>query len=178
MPWGVTLDAFEVRAAVALGLRRAQQNKAAGLADDTAGGQSAVEVHVVGALGEIAFARVANVYPDLAPCPRIGGVDSALASGLTVDVKATRALDGNLLEPVSKAKHPSSRTADVCVLARVAWTEGQRTAEVELVGWAWTVHLRQTIREAGMRTPAYFRHASRLARSLPLVTWPEGDPRA
>lgn len=96
-------------------------NRTAGLKNLKAGPQDPLLTDVVGLKGELAFAKWANVYPDLSIHLRSGSFD-ATWNGWSVDVKSTRNPNGPLW--LDERKRP-----DVYVLAVV------REEDVTLVGW-------------------------------------------
>lgn len=75
------------------------------------GDQDHGDTDILGACGELAFCKLANVYPDMTVSPRQGGVDCTMPSGTTVDVKTIRSARHNLLKRPSKGE-----CADVFVL--------------------------------------------------------------
>ncbi len=54
------------------------------------------EISEIGALSEIAFCKMMNLYPDLSYHPRKGSADCSV-NGLNIDVKVTKVDNGQLL---------------------------------------------------------------------------------
>lgn len=148
-PQSVTLTKAEWAIAYLLGRMRRATNRAAKIRDRQVGDQDPLRIDVVGAAAEIAFARVAGVFPDLDTEIRQGSHDNVLPSGRTVDVKATELPEGRLITPVSKDRLKDQ--SDISVLARVD-LEGTRADRPEaknepptitFVGYAETSELMQ-----------------------------------
>jgi hypothetical protein len=70
------------------------------------------DIDIDGFGAELAFCKMANIYPDLSIEPRCGGHDAVLRSGFTVDIKQTRHQGGKLLATTKK----STSDADIYVL--------------------------------------------------------------
>lgn len=85
-----------------------------------------------GVLGEVAFAKRMNVYPDLSTHPRTNGYD-CLFMDYRVDIKATNVESGSLLVPEWK----DNPDIDIYVLAIL------HPFHVDIVGWAFKTDLRQ-----------------------------------
>jgi hypothetical protein len=85
----ITLSVGEWSVAAHLSAMRQGINREAGRINQKAGPQDPMTTEMVGALGEIAFARWANVFPDLSVHLRSGSAD-AVWRGWKVDVKTSR----------------------------------------------------------------------------------------
>jgi hypothetical protein len=85
-----------------------------------------------GVMGEVAFAKQMNVYPDLSTEPRKNGYD-CLFNEHRVDIKATNVASGSLLLPEWK----DNPDIDIYVLAIL------HAFHVELIGWAFKTDLMQ-----------------------------------
>jgi len=89
--------------------------------------QHRVELWRHSVAGELAFAKWANIWPDLG---RVGGIwDCVLPTGATCDIKTTTRLDGNLV--VHKSREPKRCDVYVLVVSQrptfgiIGWTHGQ-----------------------------------------------------
>jgi len=100
-------------------------NREVGIANRKAGPQDPITTDIVGVLGELAFARWANVCPDFTTHLRSGGCDATYL-GYAVDVKATRSPAGVLYVDARPNKQP-----DLYVLVHVDY------ATANLLGWCW-----------------------------------------
>lgn len=172
LPATIILTDAERRVAELIGRMRKLEDRAAGIVDLRVA-EGEIDIPAMGA--EIAFARLAGVYPDLSTTPRAGGFDMRLPSGLTVDVKHTIRTDGNLI--CAAHKHHESDIA-VLVVGDIPFRDGRqdptRPAEFTVVGWAWTRDLmaRASLNQSLPR-PAYFLDRKRLHRHLPLLLQPQ-----
>ncbi len=142
----VTLDPDEVAMAQILGLFRYNVNRAAGVPISRFD-PSNQDIDFLGLLAEFAFCKMHNVFPDLTCHPRSKGWD-CIVKGKTIDVKASRLPNANLICPRNK----NLGDADIYVLAYV------REPIVEFVGWCYEVELirEENIRDIGNGGPAYF----------------------
>jgi len=123
----VMLGAGEVAVAAVVASLRQAVNREAGVANRKAGTQDVMTTELVGLYGEIAFARWANLYPDLRVHLRAGSAD-AVWRGCRVDVKGTRAVGGHLWVDERSVRKGD---ADVYVLTHVNY------ATVTLMGWCY-----------------------------------------
>jgi len=121
----VVLSEAEVFLAGSLIALRQSINRQAGIVNQKAGKQDPITTEQVGVYGELAFAKWANVYPDLTTHLRKGSAD-ALFRGWTVDVKATRNPHGDLW-----VDYRPDKQSDIYVLVYV------NGAACELLGWCW-----------------------------------------
>jgi hypothetical protein len=94
------------------------------------GEQSGEKTDLIGMLGELLFAKMFNVYPDLSLEPRRGGVDGVL-DGFRYDVKATDLRAGRLLVPVDKVRLQRSELPEVYALVVLDGPAGH------CAGFAW-----------------------------------------
>lgn len=101
----ITLNECEQRLAKWLALRRHEMNRSAGVKNGKIGPQSNEETDLEGIGAEIAFCRLANVFPDLS-LDRRPDFD-AVFLGSAVDVKATKYANGHLLAVRGKAEKPA-----------------------------------------------------------------------
>jgi len=178
LPLTLELTRAERALAYLIGNLRWKENRAVGIRDLRVH-DATKDIDQQGIAAELAFARAANVYPDLCTDPRAGGVDCVLPSGVTVDIKSTTREKGNLIAPVSKHKNPTHADISVLVKGQFPLTrEGKidyaRPARMTIVGWAWTKDLLDpsTIRQ--LRTPTHFIDRDQLHQVLPLVVAPDG----
>ena len=122
----VVLSEAEVFLAGSLIALRQSINRQAGIVNQKAGKQDPITTEQVGVYGELAFAKWANVYPDLTTHLRKGSADARFR-GWTVDVKATR----NALLPLYVDARPD-KLADIYVQVHVD------VASCTLLGWCWS----------------------------------------
>jgi len=123
----VELGAGETAVAAVIASLRQAVNREAGVQNRKAGAQDVMTTELVGLYGELAFARWANLYPDLRVHLRAGSAD-AMWRGCRVDVKGTRTVNGHLWVDERSVQKGN---ADVYVLAHVNY------ATVTLVGWCY-----------------------------------------
>lgn len=130
----VDLTVEELRHAYGIAVQRMASNLGAGVRDQKLTDRSPWQIHIDGAIGELAFARMFNVYPDFGISPRAGSPDFVVRQGgvlKTVDVKTRRRVDGDLMVPLHKAKPPAR--CDLYVLMIVddcgAWCAGWTPAD-------------------------------------------------
>ena len=122
----IILSSGEVAIANTLAAIRQGVNREAGIKNQKAGQQDAITTEVVGVLGEFAFAKWANVFPDLTTHLRRGSFDATFR-GWNVDVKSTRNPNGDLWVDARRDKLP-----DLYVLVHVEY------AACTLLGWCWS----------------------------------------
>ncbi len=82
--------------AALLGGMRAMVNRRQGVADKKIGPQDGLQADQDAIIGELAFAQLHNVWPDLSLTPRSGSCD-VVVGRMRCDVKTTRRKDGSLL---------------------------------------------------------------------------------
>lgn len=128
--WDVALTEWEFTICKWLANERYQSARKAGVKDAQIGPQPSAITDLVGICGEFAFCKAFNCVPDLTIGPRSGGVDACL-HGMTIDVKTTARMDGNLLAPLKKASVPCD--AYVLVLGS--------DLQYVLAGWAFADEL-------------------------------------
>ena len=127
----VTLDEAEMLTARVVASMRTGLNRQNGTPDGKRCDRDGFDVDLDGVGGEMAFAKLKNLCPDLGALPRSGGHDFLARNGRhTIDVKTTSMKDGNLLVGENKAGAPS----DFYVLM-----EG-KFPSYEYVGWANSKH--------------------------------------
>jgi len=122
----VTLTGTETDLAENIAYNRHEANRDADVENQRIGPQSDYETDLNGIVGELAVAKVLNVYPDLKVEPSSGGVDLNY-NGHSIDVKATTYEDGKLIAPIWKPKKPH---ADLFVLTTV-----ENYPEVRVIGF-------------------------------------------
>lgn len=139
----VVLSEAEVFLAGSLIALRQSINRQAGIVNQKAGKQDPITTEQVGVYGELAFAKWANVYPDLTTHLRKGSAD-ALFRGWTVDVKASRNANGPLYVDARPDK-----LADLYVQVHVD------VATCTLLGWCWSSEIpeRTADEQAPYRVP-------------------------
>lgn len=91
----IELNELEQALARDIAANRHRNSREAGLKDVRRGAMSAESADLEGAGAELAFCKLANVYPDLDGQPR--PEDCHLADGRKVDVKATKHEHGHLI---------------------------------------------------------------------------------
>lgn len=180
-PQTVQLTKTEWAIAYLLGRMRRATNRAAKIQDRQVGDQDPLRIDVVGAAAEIAFARVAGVFPDLDTEIRQGSHDTVLPSGRTVDVKATELPKGRLITPVSKNR--LEEQPDISLLARVTM-EGTRAdrpnpknnpPSVTLVGYLETEELMQDHRIVNLPRETYLAEDRELHKVLGVLHASDDD---
>ncbi len=119
----VLLGAGEIAVASVLAALRQGVNREAGIVNQKAGKQDPMTTELVGIYAELAFAKWANVYPDLTTHLRKGTAD-AWIRGRSVDVKGTRNPHGDLYVDMRSDKKP-----DLYVLVHVEY------ATCTILGW-------------------------------------------
>jgi len=107
-----------------LGGMRSLVSRAAGVKDAKMGTQSGLEADIDGMIGEYAFCKWKNIFPDLVPWNKSGGAD-CICNGRKIDIKTTRHKNGRLLATLK-----NNPDVDTYVLAILDGTE------VDFVGWA------------------------------------------
>lgn len=109
----VKLSDFEISIAsfVAAGRQRVARDN--GVIDKKVCNQDNLQVDIDGMIGELAFGKAFNLWPDLDVRPQSGTYDFLSKQGSKIDVKSTRHKTGKLL--VNVKKKPDS--ADIYVLA-------------------------------------------------------------
>jgi hypothetical protein len=122
----VILSEEEIKIAKFLGKKRRESARAGFVKDTQIGKQNPIDIDVDGVLAELAFAKCFNLYPDLSVGPRSGGADFTV-NNKTIDIKATRYVNGKLLATIKKAKDP----CDYYVLAVI-----NKDNDVKLCGMA------------------------------------------
>ena len=120
----VILSPGAITVATTLACVRQGVNREAGRTNLKAGQQDVMTTELVGAFGEVAFCKWANIYPDLSTHLRAGSPDATFGS-LTVDVKTTR----GTYNPRWKADVRPDKAFDVYVFTAADW------ATVDLCGW-------------------------------------------
>lgn len=149
------LNPGEMEIAQTIATLRRCVNQTAGVKDKRMdASMEVIDLDLIGAVSEVAWAKVMNVYPDLSIQPRHGSADS-LMGGKKIDIKATRRKNGRLLAVKGKAQD----AADLYVLAIV---DG---ASVDFIGYALTAEFihEKNIDDIG-RGPCYVMDQSRLRR--------------
>jgi hypothetical protein len=98
------------------------------------------EIDREGMAGEIAFCKLANIYPDYSISIRRGGIDCVF-NGMTIDVKTTRYRYGKLL--ATKNKHVSYVDVFVLMIGEIPY--------FEFAGWLYSDELlaEENIRNLG-----------------------------
>jgi hypothetical protein len=96
----VSLNETEQIIARHLAKRRYENNRERGLPDQQVGGQPAEYTDLNGIGGEMAFAKLFNLYPDLGDTP--GKEDGTTRQGATYDVKVTKYKRGHLVAVLNK----------------------------------------------------------------------------
>lgn len=97
----VLLNDAEQRLAKYLANARYMKNRQTSTKDMKVGPQTCQDTDLEGIAAEIAFCKIANVYPDLQLEER-PSYDAIFSDGMTVDVKATKYKSGRLLAVTGK----------------------------------------------------------------------------
>tara|TARA_Y100000310_G_scaffold339078_1_gene430616 strand:+ start:1031 stop:1489 length:459 start_codon:yes stop_codon:yes gene_type:complete len=103
----VTLNEAEQLTARVVASMRSGLNRCAGTVDAKRCDRDGFEVDLDGVAGEMAFALLKNLCPDLGALPRRGGHDFTTHDNQTIDVKTTSREKGNLLVGENKRQSPS-----------------------------------------------------------------------
>jgi len=112
----VTLNAAEIRIVRWIGQQRLAANRAAGFTNLKVGPESEIDTETLGFAGELAFAKLFNVYPDFVIGARVGSADCE-RFGESIDVKTTKYPNGKLIAQLRKREF----AADVYALMIVEW---------------------------------------------------------
>jgi len=125
----ITLSVGEWSVAAHLSAMRQGINREAGRINQKAGPQDPMTTEMVGALGEIAFARWANVFPDLSVHLRSGSAD-AVWRGWKVDVKTSRNPNSALwLDPNKRPDVYVLALRDGMTITLAGWIPGHEAHE-------------------------------------------------
>jgi hypothetical protein len=92
----VQLTQAEVDMCVVLAAQRNMVARGSNVVDRQIGKQSALKTDYIGMVGEFAFCKYFNVFPDLAASPRSGSCD-CVYKGVRIDIKSTDLETGRLL---------------------------------------------------------------------------------
>lgn len=114
-----------------LGGMRSLVARSAGVKDAKMGDQNGLEADIDGLMGEYAFCKWKNIFPDLVPAPRSGSCDCVFKNQ-RIDIKTTRYKTGRLLATLK-----NNQDIDIYVLAIL------EENTVNFVGWAKKEDLRQ-----------------------------------
>lgn len=120
----ITITDEDYDLCVMVAAMRNMVSRASNLKDRQMGNQSALETDLVGIIGEYAFCKLNNIFPDLIAKPRAGSYD-CLLKGYRVDIKTTMYENGKLL-----ATTKENSDVDVYVLAIL------NNKKVSFPGWA------------------------------------------
>jgi hypothetical protein len=107
-----------------LGGMRSLVARSAGVKDAKMGDQNGLEADIDGLMGEYAFCKWKNIFPDLVPAPRSGSCDCVFKNQ-RIDIKTTRYKTGRLLATLK-----NNQDIDIYVLAIL------EENIVNFVGWA------------------------------------------
>lgn len=150
----VNLTRSEQRIATWLAEQRASIARKRGITDAKVGPQDSLQIDIDGLLGEVAFAKLFNLYPDLQTGERpLHDVMTAIGG---VDVKTTRYRDGRLLATVKKS---GIRTDWYALM----WLENEATLHFRGAARADTFLDEANLRSIG-RTTGYCLERSELIR--------------
>lgn len=142
----VELTRSEQRIAEWLAQQRASTNRKRGITDARVGPQDSLQIDIDGLLGEFAFAKLFNLYPDMQLGVRpLHDVVTAIGG---IDVKTTRYRTGKLLANVKKSSIPSDWYA-------LMWLEDQGTLHFKGAAKAENLLAESNLRMLGGR-PGYF----------------------
>jgi len=127
----ITLQPDEVTVCQIIGRMRSLIARSSGVKDVKVGSQDGAESDVVGMIGEYAFAKQFNIFPDIGLSTRSGSADGII-KGKRYDIKSTTCKTGRLLCTVK-----DNPDVDVYILAIVSGNE------VDIVGWEYKDNLRK-----------------------------------
>jgi hypothetical protein len=123
----VELTFAELLYAAELAIARRTENRAAGIKDQLRARGNKMSYEGLGAVAEIAWAKLTHTLPDITTTPRSAGADN-IWRGARIDIKSTNREHGRLLMPTSSRKRLGD--IDLYVLAII---DG---AKVRFAGWA------------------------------------------
>jgi hypothetical protein len=98
-----TLTPGELEIVEMIATRRAADSRARGWTNQQRGPQPPADIERVGVAGELAFAKIQNIYPDLFTLEPRNGQPDFERFGQTIEVKATRVRNGLLIAPKKTA---------------------------------------------------------------------------
>jgi hypothetical protein len=127
----VILNPDEILLCQMAGRMRSLIARTASVVDAKIGNQDGIDADIMGMMGEYAFSKAFNTFPDLGLSPRSGSADGKIKNK-SYDVKTTHYKTGRLLCTLK-----DNPDVDVYVLAIAD------KASVNLVGWASKRDLRQ-----------------------------------
>lgn len=130
----IKLDEHELYLCKYMGEQRSIINRSNNIQDAKIGNQNGVDADIQGFMGEYAFAKYINVFPDFGLAPRSGSCDGITRKQMRYDVKSTNYKNGNLLSTM-KVNHD----VDFYVLVYVEVDNGI----VQFIGWAYKNELIQ-----------------------------------
>lgn len=133
----IVLGPGELAVASTIAALRQGVNREAGIVNQKAGPQDPMTTELVGLYAELAFAKWANVYPDLTTHLRHGTADAYLGER-SVDVKGTRNPMGDLYVDMRQDKTP-----DIYVLVHVDY------ATCTLLGWMTSYRAEEHMHQPG-----------------------------
>jgi len=128
----VTLNPDEILLCQMAGRMRSLIARTASITDVKMGNQDGIEADIMGMMGEYAFAKRFNLFPDFGLSPRSCSADGRLRDGTAYDVKTTHYKTGRLLCTLKE-----NRDVNIYILA----IADKNT--INLVGWAGGAQLRQ-----------------------------------
>ena len=95
-PVEVTLNPFEVRICNAIAKARAEHKNGQGASSKMRDGRTDIEATIQAFGAELAFCRIANLYPELDVSDEYGGADCISVDGKKVQIKQTEYPTGRL----------------------------------------------------------------------------------
>lgn len=107
MTCSIELTQAEMDMCIVLAAQRNMVARGNGVKDRQMGKQSAFDTDYIGMVGEFAFCKMFNIFPDLAASPRSGSCDCTY-KGYRIDVKTTTYKTGQLLATL-KENHDVDR---------------------------------------------------------------------
>lgn len=102
----VELDESERLLARVVAAMRTGLSRISGTPDSKRSNRDGFEIDLEGVGGELAFAKMMNLFPDFGALPRSGGRDFTSRKKQSIDVKTTDHPNGNLLVSTSKVSDP------------------------------------------------------------------------
>ncbi len=164
----ITLDSWEIKIGTWIGQKRYELARQAGVKSYQKNiGKSWTEMDVMGTLGELAFAKLCNLYfPLTEPITQKSQPDFILPNGWKVDVKTTEYMTGKLLMSVKEIKNP----VDIYVLMidkRPTFHYAGYLMADQLIQPSNIMHF-SPYANGKLRTPAYAVAQDHLRKMLPM----------
>ena len=148
----VELNKYEIEICSFIGRLRNKSCRDSNVKNLIKGKGDNIEYDIHGFMGEYAFAKYYNLFPDTTIIPRSGSYDILTRLGNRCDIKSTKRKDGNLI-----AHTKINPDVDIYILAYIG------DNYVEFIGW---IPKNEFIRESNLKDLgyglSYFLHKSKL----------------